>query len=304
MRKLFTIHKNDRKVLIALLVLLTAACTVLWLNRAPETTVTRTPTPMSRTTTKNGRIDKTDRFHDQYAERPIDEGTPMKPVKLVAFDPNTADSTTLLSLGLQRWQVRNIYRYRRAGGIYRHKEDFARLYGLTAGQYRQLEPYIRIGADYQPAVTLTDRRQTDNTPPTPRYPVKLSEGEQIVLNTADTTELKRVPGIGPYYAKKIVKYGQRLGGYVSIDQLDEIEGFPAEAKRYLTIDGTQPLKLNVNRLTINELRQHPYINYFQARAIVDYRRVCGTLTNLREQLSLSKDFSPDDFSRLEPYVEY
>jgi DNA uptake protein ComE-like DNA-binding protein len=72
----------------------------------------------------------------------------------------------------------------------------------------------------------------------------------------------------------------------------------------LTIDGTQPQKLNVNRLTLNELRQHPYINYFQARAIVDYRRVCGTLTNLREQLSLSKDFSPDDFSRLEPYVEY
>ena len=96
----------------------------------------------------------------------------MKSVKLVVFDPNTADSTTLLSLGLQRWQVRNIYRYRRAGGIYRRKEDFARLYGLTAGQYRQLEPYIRIGADYQPAVTLTDRRKTDNTPPHPALPRK------------------------------------------------------------------------------------------------------------------------------------
>ena len=68
-------------------------------------------------------------------------------VERFAFDPNTADSTQLLRLGLQPWQVRNIYKYRAAGGIYREKADFANLYGLTVKQYRELEPYIQISPD-------------------------------------------------------------------------------------------------------------------------------------------------------------
>ena len=62
------------------------------------------------------------------------------------FDPNTADSTQLLRLGLKPWQVRNIYKYRAHGGIYRTPEDFARLYGLTVKQYRELEPFFRLSA--------------------------------------------------------------------------------------------------------------------------------------------------------------
>ena len=65
-----------------------------------------------------------------------------------AFDPNTADSTQLLRLGLKPWQVRSIYRYRAKGGVFSEPADFARVYGLTLKQYRELEPYIRIGRDY------------------------------------------------------------------------------------------------------------------------------------------------------------
>ena len=62
--------------------------------------------------------------------------------ELFPFDPNTADSTQLLKLGLQSWQVRSIYRFRAKGGIFREKTDFARLYGLTKKQYEVLAPYI------------------------------------------------------------------------------------------------------------------------------------------------------------------
>ena len=218
------------------------------------------------------------------------------------FDPNTADSTQLLRLGLQPWQVRNIYKYRAHGGVYRRKEDFARLYGLTVKQYRELEPYIRISRDYAPASTLVPARETHERD-TLRFPVKINEGEQVVLNTADTTMLKTVPGIGPYYAKKIVDYGQRLGGYVSVDQLDEIEGFPLDAKDYLIIEGATPHKLNVNSLSLNELKRHPYINFYRAKAITDYRRLHGPLRSLND-LRLSKDFPPETIKRLEPYVEF
>ena len=122
-----------------------------------------------------------------------------------------------------------------------------------------------------------------------RYPQKIAESAHVVLNTADTTELMTVPGIGPYFARKIVQYGQRLGGYVNVDQLDEIEDFPTEAKRFLVVEGATPQKLNVNKLTLNELKRHPYINFYQAKDITDYRR---------------KDFPQAAIERLLPYVTY
>ena len=135
------------------------------------------------------------------------------------------------------------------------------------------------------------------------YQPKIKTGEHVILNTADTTALKTVPGIGPYFAKKVVEYGQRLGGYVSVDQLDEIEGFPLDAKDFLTVEGATPRKLNVNTLSLNELRRHPYINFYQAKAITDYRRLHGPLQSLND-LRLSKDFPPEAIKRLEPYVDF
>jgi len=135
------------------------------------------------------------------------------------------------------------------------------------------------------------------------YQEKIKSGEHVVLNTADTTALKTIPGIGPYYARKIIEYGKRLGGYVSVDQLDEIEGFPLDAKEYLTIEGATPHKLNVNTLSLNELRKHPYINFYQAKAITEYRRLHGPIHSL-SNLRLSKDFPPETIKRLEPYVEF
>ena len=135
------------------------------------------------------------------------------------------------------------------------------------------------------------------------YQAKIKPGEHIVLNTADTTQLKMVPGIGPYFARKVVQYGERLGGYVSLDQLDEIENFPLDAKDYLVIENAHPRKLNVNQLSLNDLKKHPYINFYMARAITDYRRLHGPLRSLND-LRLSKDFTPEAIARLLPYVEF
>ena len=291
MRRFFYIHRSDRRVIITLLCIVVVVLTAIVLTGGDETATDSSATDKKR---------HAQRRH--YDNRPIDEGGPTRQVRLFPFDPNTADSTQLLQLGLQRWQVRNIYRYRRAGGIYRRPQDFARLYGLTAGQYRQLEPYIRISTDYQPASRLVEPEKP-YVRDTLRYPVKIEQGQHVVLNTADTAQLRRVPGIGTYFANEIVNHGRFLGGYVSVDQLDEIPDFPQEAKQYFVISHPNPHRLNVNRLSLNELKRHPYINYYQAKAIVDYRRLHGRIENLR-QLSLSKDFPPDAIRRLEPYIEY
>lgn len=297
-------NRNDRRVLIAALVVgVIVLIGIFFLGE-----------PLSNSPIRGEETKSRERRNIPYAV------TPSQQPETFYFDPNTADSTQLLRLGLQPWQVRNIYKYRAKGGVYRKKEDFARLYGLTVKDYRRLEPYIQISSDYLPAATLLKGRKeekegnsrsdgnygksrsnenNDNL----RYPVKIRENEHIVLNTADTAQLQRVPGIGKYYAKEIVHYGKWLGGYVNVDQLDEIDQFPKEAKKFFIIQHSNPHKLNVNKLTLQQLRRHPYINYYQAKAITDYRRLHGKIEDIR-QLRFSSDFAEKDFQRLTPYLEY
>ena len=302
-------NRNDRRVAIAAVCVGVLALVGIWIGgENPPTSTQGDEETRDSSYSRGSRFSRNSReTRDSSNSYYAVEG---RAVERFPFDPNTADSTQLLRLGLQPWQVRNIYKYRAKGGIYRQKEDFAKLYGLTVKQYRELEPYIRISSDYQPAAILVETRESrdsryssDTRDSSLRYPVKIKENEHVVLNTADTTQLRTVPGIGTYYAKEIVRHGQWLGGYVSVDQLDEIEGFPQESKKYFVIQGASPKKLNVNKLTLQQLRKHPYINYYQAKTILDYRRLHGKITSL-DDLRLSKDFPPEAIRRLEPYVEF
>ena len=225
-----------------------------------------------------------------------------------AFDPNTADSTQLLSLGLAPWQVRSIYHYRAKGGVFRTPDDFAKVYGLTQKQFNELKPFINISKDYQQAAIYTVGRNQYNPynsqdRDTLLHPIQLKPTEKIVLNTADTTTLKKVPGIGSGWARTIANYGSYLGGYVNVGQLLELDGFPEELLSYFVIKNPTTKKLKINELTLNQLKRHPYINFYQARAITDYRRLNGKLESLN-QLKLLKEFPEEARKRLEPYVEY
>lgn len=224
--------------------------------------------------------------------------------ELFAFDPNTADSTQLLRLGLAPWQVRSIYRYRAKGGIYRDKADFARLYGLTVGQYRRLEPYIRISPDYRPASEVYSKPSHDAyARDTIKYPLKLKPGQTVSLNAADTTLLKRVPGIGSGFAGAIIRLRERLGGFYDTAQLLEIANFPQSALPYFTADPSACKKLNVNKLTLNQLRRHPYIGFYRAKTIIDHRRLHGPIRSF-EDLRLYRDFPQEAIERLRAYVEF
>lgn len=289
---LFYLNRHDRRILLVLLTVAAVAFGLMFFVGGDEELATSSGTS---STSKTSPIRSSSYYYQQ----------PTRRLERFAFDPNTADSTQLLRLGLQPWQVRNIYKYRAAGGIYRKKEDFARLYGLTVKQYRELEPYIHISTDYLPASTLIkeERRTERYERDTLRYPVKIAEGEHIDLNAADTSLYKKVPGVGSYYSRKIAEYGRRLGGFVSTDQLDEIENFPSEAKKYFSVNASDVHQLNVNRLSLNELKRHPYINYYQAKAITDYRRLHGPLHSL-DDLRLLPDFPVEAIKRLEPYVCY
>ena len=293
--KFFYLQKSDRRTIILLLCVIVAAVVVMKVvddGSTKEAALTQLETDK-----QNHRQRQQPKSHTYYQ-------TEERKAELFPFDPNSADSTQLLRLGLQPWQVRNIYKYRAAGGVYRQPRDFARLYGLTLKQYRRLEPYIRIKEEDMPAERYFYKYEPIEERDTMKYPIKLQAEERIVLNRADTAQLRKVPGIGSYFARKIVEYRERLGGYYRVQQLLEIEDFPETAVDFFIIpDDTQLRKMNINRLSLNELKRHPYLNFYQARAIVDYRRLHGTIQSL-DQLSLLRDFPREAIERLTPYVEY
>ncbi len=302
LKDFFYFNRSDRNVVIFLLLLVVVCCSLFaYLGdldnsplSAPSDSLLTSKSPIS-SLPANGTAGR--QSSEYYRQEPVVR------LERFPFDPNTADSSQLLRLGLRPWQVRNIYRYRATGHVFRSASDFANLYGLTQKEYRELEPYIRISADYQPAA---DRYGTDRTlhhdSLKAHYPKKLLFAETIDLNTADTTQLMRVPGIGTYFAREIASYRQRLGGFYMVDQLTEIPDFPEKALSYFTVDEAT-VKLPVNKLTLNQLKRHPYINYYQAKAITDYRRLRGPLKSF-DDLRLLSDFTSADLERLSHYVVF
>ncbi len=132
---------------------------------------------------------------------------------------------------------------------------------------------------------------------------KFSEDTVLDLNTADTLQLKRVPGIGSWRARRIVEFRGHLGGYSKVGQLMEIDGMPDSILRWFAIHTPVHKKINLNRATADEMAAHPYLTYKQARVILRHKHLHGPLQSL-DQLSLYDEFTKEQLERLKPYVSF
>ena len=226
-----------------------------------------------------------------------------KVYKLKTFDPNKADSLELTELGLSSFVVRNIIKYREKGGRFTSVESLSRIYGLEKAFFDKLKPYIRI--------TETVLPQTDKTPGdtlqkdllTYKKVFKYPEGTLVDVGVADTVELKKIPGIGSVISRRIVGYRSVLGGFYDLSQLEELDCITPEMMKWFKLEGGQVQKLSVNRLSLDKLRAHPYINFYQAKAIIEYRRKWGEIKSL-SQLTLLKEFTEKDLVRLSHYFAF
>ena len=176
----------------------------------------------------------------EYAVVAREKAVPRR-VESFRFNPNTVSLEDLQRLGFSEKQAQAIDNYRQKGGRFRRPGDFAKSYVVADSVYARLEKYIDI----------------------PR----------LDLNTADSTSLLDLPGIGPWFAGRIVSYRSALGGYARVDQLLEIKNFSQERldgiKDLVTLSRPQPYQLWT--LPEEELRKHPYISSAEAHSIVLYR---------------------------------
>lgn len=228
---------------------------------------------------------------------------PQKP-RLFRFDPNSIDSAAMVSLGFKPHVARNLARYRKKGGVIRSASDLKRIYGIDTTLVGRLSPYIII--DSVAAGIVTAQHDTAQAA---MEQYKRKEYARFDLNRADSALLVTLPGIGPARAAAIQAYRKQLGGYASPQQLDEVEILPdsvvAALVPYATADTALIRRIPVNRISIKQLRRHPYINYYQARAIYDLRwdnAHQGTLAP--HDLESIGEFTPEELRRLLPYLDF
>lgn len=148
-----------------------------------------------------------------------------------------------------------------------------------------------------------DNNTIDYTPY--RLP-KMRNGQTVEINTADSDQLKMIPGIGHTFANRIIKYREALGGYASLEQLNEVWGLDthlyASITPYLTID-PQYDSLYINLDSFEKLKKHPYLSYKQVLAITDIRERKGNFKSLN-RLMLLEEFKQRDIDKLKPYINF
>ena len=232
--------------------------------------------------------------------------------RLLPFDPNTADTLLLVQLGLRPFVVSNVLRYRAKGGVFRQASDFRKIYGLSDEEYDMLLPYIVIQRTdtHSPSNRLPIQRDTirstrENLMKESTYEKveKYEIGTMVDLNKADTTELKKIPGIGSAIARMIVNYRSQLGGYYEVGQLRDINIDASQLQSWFSIDESDIRKISINKSSVDLLRRHPYINFYQAKVIVEHRRKHGTLTSL-QPFVLYEEFTASDLERIAHYLSF
>lgn len=218
------------------------------------------------------------------------------PYSLFTFDPNTIDSVGFTRLGLKPFMASNIIKYRNKGGKFRTSADFSKVYGITPDKFKELEPYIAIKEAYKLKVD------------TIVAPKKAFKQDVIVdLNSADTTLLMQVKGIGRGYAKGIVRFRKETGGFASVDQLHELYGMRPEnfdrIRPFCTVNTALIQRIKVNTANVERLNAHLYINFYQAKALFELRRSKGKLKEMSD-LKILQEFSSEDLNKLKPYLSF
>ena len=190
------------------------------------------------------------------------------------FNPNLFPSEQWSKIGLKDWQIKVIKKYEAKGGKFYKKEDFKRMFCISPSEYEILEPYISIPEQ--------KNEYADRKPEVKEIKKKVL----IDLNTADSVALLSLYGIGPSFAKRIVKYRNLLGGFYSKQQLLEVYGFDQDRldkiESYCEVSSTGIKKINVNTVKTDELKKHPYFDYYTAKAIVDQRIILKKYTSIQQ----------------------
>ena len=210
---------------------------------------------------------------------------------LFMFNPNTLNDDGWLVLGLSQGKLKVLRNYQESGGYFKQKEDLKRCYAFGDAFYNTIKEYVIIP---KPKTTV------------PKSQKLITLTQIIELNQADSLDLISVKGIGPFYAKQILKYRNELGGFINYEQFTEIWGLEKldfdKFKQQTILDTLYIRKINVNAIELEQLKMHPYLNYKQAKMIMNYRKQHGDFKSIKD-IQKIRPISPEIFRKIAPYLQ-
>lgn len=240
-----------------------------------------------------------------------------KPDSLFYFDPNDVVISKLQKLGVNGYALINWLKYRESGSRFSAPEDILKVYSLDSTLASKLIPYVRFNTKivknekYTQASAVKNSKErvfTRDSSSVREYENKRIVSKDIFvieINTADTAEFAVLNGIGPVLSSRIVLYRAALGGFFDVEQLKEVYGMPASTidknLKYLSVDSLSVKKINVNRVALRQLKSHPYIDFYLAKAIVEYRKENNSIKSVEEVLSF-KEVKPQLKNKLAVYL--
>ena len=250
-----------------------------------------------------------------YKRKPT--GLTHKKTALFYFDPNLIGKEEWMHLGLSEKQAGGILKYIEKGGQFRKVEDLKKMYTISPEKYLEISGYVKIpttastplntiketnSSGYKANNPMPNRNIEGHFVKTPKKPAVMVE-----LNAADSASLDEIRGIGPAFALRILNYRQRVGGYVSKEQLMEVFGLDSlkysEIKDQVRVDASLIKKININTATADNFKYHPYLRFKQINAIIQYRKQHGNYSNIAD-LSKVVVIPAETITRLAPYLIY
>ncbi len=204
--------------------------------------------------------------------------------KRVQFDPNTLDVEGFYSLGcFTARQAEALVEYRERNGGFRSLLEFADCYLISDTLYAAMEEFITLSPVPEPEKTLVD------------------------INSADSTALVALPGIGPASAVDIILYRERLGGYHSTEQLKDLavimeKNYDRFVKE-IWCDSCKIRKIDINFVAPKELARHPYMTAARMRKILKQRQKRGGWSTIEEMIK-DNIFTEEEAARISPYLQF
>ncbi len=237
-----------------------------------------------------------------------------KVIKPFPFDPNTIDAKGWQALGLQSKTISTIQHYIEKGGRFRQPEDLRRIYGIHSDLADQLIPFIDIPSSnhskrpsYKRDTGFVSRKWYKDTVGSTynKVPYK-RKWETIDINLADSIAFVSLPGIGPTLAQRIIRFRDNLGGFLTINQILEVYGIKDSVFQLiqprLACTGIMH-KISINQADVNTLNKHPYINFQEAKAIVNFRAQHGYFKQPDELLQLIL-LNDQWLQKIKPYLNF
>lgn len=215
------------------------------------------------------------------------------------FDPNTASQQEWKQLGIEDKTIYTIQRFKNKGGKFYKAEDIGRIYGLRKKDYNRLLPYVRIihsnaliEKPIEKSVAFLSKVQKESP-------------EKVEINSADTSALIALPGIGSKLAARIIKFREKLGGFYDVKQVAEVYGLAdsvfAKISSRLQCNPLLIKQININTISFEELKAHPYIKYQLANIVIQYRNQHGNFQS-PEDIKHIQLITDDVFKKILPYL--